>query len=361
LKEKMKAQVFYKPEDMRLEEVNIPQVAADEVLVEVKVCGICGSDIAYYWGLSPLETKQGRGPLILGHEFSGELVEMGETAKNRSEFKKGDRITIDPVQYCNTCKICAQGKVNLCPNATVLGVSTNGAFAEYVKCRYTNVYKLPSNVSYEEGTFAEPLSCAIYAIQKLEVSLGDICAILGPGPIGCMMVQLLKRTGAGKIIMVGTRDYRLRIAQKLGADEILNVKEKDSTWYVENLVDRIKSLTKGELADKVICATASQEAAQQALNISGRGSTVVFFGLSGPNDILKVPLLQNHLLDKNIRFSFRSPFTWNSTLKALSGIVDTHSLISHQLNLEELLKGMDTVRKRKEKVMKVLIKCNKRR
>ena len=356
MKEKMKAQVFYEPGDMRVEEVNIPRPAPDEVLVRVKASGICGSDIAYYWGLSFLETKTGKGPLILGHEFSGDVVELGEIPKNKALLEQGDRVTVDPVQYCDACRTCAKGKVNLCPNATVLGVSTNGAFAEYVRCKYTNVYKLPSNVTYEQGAFSEPLSCAIHAIEKLKIFIGDMCVVFGPGPIGCMMVQLAKHSGAGKVVMVGTRDYRLELAQKLGADEILNVKEKGSEWYVENLEDRIRDMSGGEMADKVVCATASLQAAHQALKISGRGSTVVFFGLPGSDDVLEVPFLQNLLFDKDIRFAFRSPFTWNSTLQALSEIVGTHSLISHQLTLERLAEGMDMVKKREGKAQKVLVK-----
>jgi len=274
MREKMRAQVFYKPEDMRLEKINIPQIAPDEVLVEVKVCGICGSDVAYYWGLNPLETKTGKVFLMLGHEFCGNVVGLGEIPKNKTLFKQGDRVTVDPVQYCNTCRARTKDKVNLCPNATVLGVSTNGAFAEYVKCKYTNVYKLPSNVTYEQGAFAELLSCVIYAIQKLEISIGDFCIVFGPGPIGCMMVQLAKYSGADKVVIVRTRDYRLEIAQKLGADKILNIKERDSVWYVENLEDIIRDLSGGEMADKVVCATPSLQAASQALKISGRGSAV---------------------------------------------------------------------------------------
>ena len=119
---KMKAWIFYEPLKMEYEEVDIPQLAPDEVLVKIKACGICGSDIAYYWGNSSLETENGKGPLILGHEMSGEIVELGELPNQLGIFEIGDRVAIDPVQYCNACEVCKKGEVNLCENKTVLGV-----------------------------------------------------------------------------------------------------------------------------------------------------------------------------------------------------------------------------------------------
>ena len=121
---KMKAQVFYEPLNMKLEERDIPAVTDDKILVKVKVCGICGSDISYYWGESPLETEDGKGPLILGHEFTGDVVEVGKIPAGLGLFEPGDRVVLDPVQYCNACKVCKRGYVNLCGNPSVLGVST---------------------------------------------------------------------------------------------------------------------------------------------------------------------------------------------------------------------------------------------
>ena len=148
MKGKMKAQVFYSPNDMRLEEVDIPQVKDDEVLLKVKACGICGSDVAYYFGRSPLETESGTGPLILGHEFSGEIVEMGKLVKENGSYKVGDGVIGNPVQECSACKSCARTFVNLCENKRVKGVSVDGAFAEYVTMPYTHIYKIPECTSY---------------------------------------------------------------------------------------------------------------------------------------------------------------------------------------------------------------------
>ena len=215
----MKAMVFHEPLRMQMEKLSIPKIGSDEVLVRVKACGICGSDISYYYGLSPLETATGRGPLILGHELSGEIVELGSIPKQQGIFKVGDRVTVDPDASCNACTYCKKGQVNFCDNLAGLGVSKNGGFAEYVKSRHTGIFMLPDNVSYQQAAFSEPLACAMYSIRNLEVDLGVFCVIIGPGPIGLIQTQLIKAAGAGTIVVVGTRDYRLEYAREMGADQ----------------------------------------------------------------------------------------------------------------------------------------------
>ncbi len=354
--EKMKAQVFYEPENMKLEEVDIPTIADDEVLIKVKACGICGSDIAYYWGLSPLETPTGKGPLILGHELAGEVVEVGKIPKSLGLFKVGDRVTCEPVQYCNACEVCKRGMVNLCENKTVLGVSVDGGFAEYVKSKYTSLHKLPANVSFEEGSLIEPLADAVYAIDNLDVSLGSFCVIFGPGPIGNMMVQLAKSKGAGKVVLVGTRDYRLELGKDAGADEVVNVKDEKSPYYTHNLIDRIKDLTGGKMADRVICATGNVSAMQDALKVSGRRSIIVYFGLPGPEDKIEVPALDSLLMDKTIRFSWLSPLTWPQAIQSIAeGLVNVKKLITHTFSIEDTLEGLKRIKNKLDNPMKGVV------
>jgi len=352
----MKAQVFYEPNDMRLEEVPIPEVAADEVLVRVKACGICGSDIAYYFGASSLETPTGKGPLILGHEYTGEVVEVGEIPKAMGLFKPGDRVVLDPVQYCNACDVCYRGQTNLCENKTVLGVSTNGGFAEYSKSKYTGVHPLPDNVSFEHGALTEPLACATYAIKNLAVEPGDFCVVIGPGAIGCMMVQLAKSSGAGTVALLGTRDYRLEIGGSLGADILINTADKNSDHYVEDVKARIADLTGGKMANRVVVATGSVEAMELALAISGRRSIIVYFGLPGDEAVVRVPALEQILWDKTIRFSWLAPGTWQTALGALaSGLVNVEPLVSHTFKLEELTDALTKVRDRVGNPMKPVV------
>jgi L-iditol 2-dehydrogenase len=248
--EKMKAQVFYEGEKMGLEEVPVSEVTDVDVLVQVKNCGICGSDISYYYGLSPVGTDNGKGPLVLGHEFTGEVVEVGAVAKSLDLFKPGDRVVVNPVQHCNACYACAAGHTNLCANLYVPGVTADGGFAEYCVSRYTGLFKLPDSVSYAAGAFTEPLACAVYGLKKLDIEPGQFVAVFGPGPIGLMMVQLAKSVGAGKVALVGTRDYRLEAGKKWGADHVFNVRDEKSPHYVKDLKEAIADVTHGALADR---------------------------------------------------------------------------------------------------------------
>jgi len=352
---KMKAQVFYEPLDMRLEERDIPRPADDQVSVRVKACGVCGSDIAYYWGESPLETPDGRGPLILGHEFTGEVAEGGAIPAKLGLFEPGDRVVLDPVQYCNACEICKRGYANLCEKKTVLGVSNDGGFAEYSVSHYTGIHKLPDNVSYEQGALTEPLACATYALQKARVSPGDFAVVIGPGAIGIMMAQLVKSAGAGKVVLAGTRDYRLEVGKKVGVDEVVNTKNSSSPYYAD-LKEKISDMTDGKFADVVLTPTGAVPAMEQAFEISGRRARIVFFGLPGADDYIRIPAPKTIFWDKSIEFSWLAPFTWPTALQALAnGLVNVDPLITHEIKLENLVQGLKNVRERKGNVMKAVV------
>ncbi|MFW6180111.1 MAG: zinc-dependent alcohol dehydrogenase [Spirochaetota bacterium] len=353
---KMKAWVFYEPENMKLEEVDIPSIGPDEVLIRIKACGICGSDIAYYWGDSSLETADGKGPLILGHEMTGEVAELGELPRELGLFQVGDRVAIDPVQYCNACEVCKKGQPNLCENKSVLGVSVNGAFAEYMKSKYTSLFKLPGNVSFERGAFSEPLADALYAVQNLEVNLGDFVVVIGPGPIGLAQAQLIKSSGAGTVAVAGTRDYRLEIARRNGADHVFNTADAGSPYYVPDITKKIAELTGGRMADRVLVATGSPKAMELPFQLSGRRSVIVFFGLPGDADVIKVPALQTILWDKKIRFSWLAPLTWPRAVQAIAaGLINVDALVTHRYTLAELIQGLEDVKNRKGNPLKALV------
>ena len=353
----MRAALFYgNKKDIRIEDVGIPSLEKGDILIKVRACGICGSDVAYYYGLSSLETPNGKGPLVLGHEFSGEIVELGDIPKSLGIFKVGDRVAVDPVQYCNSCEICKKGYVNLCENKSVLGVSTNGAFAEYVKSKYTGLFKLPDNVTFEQGAFSEPLADAMYAVQNLEVTLGDFCVVIGPGPIGLAEAQLIKSNGAGTLVVVGTRDYRLEIAKNNGADYIFNTADKNSKYYTDDVVKEISKLTDGKMADRVLVATGNAKVMSLPFKISGRRSIIVFFGLPGDKDIIPVPALQSILWDKRIKFSWLAPLTWPKAINAIAtGLINVDALITHKFKLEELSEAIVKVKNREGNPLKAVV------
>jgi L-iditol 2-dehydrogenase len=355
--EKMKAQVFYEPEKMSLEEVDVPKPKDDQVLVNVKACGICGSDVAYYFGASSLETEDGKGPCILGHEFSAEVVEVGAIPKGLGLFKPGDRVTLDPVQYCNACRVCKQGYVNLCEKKAVLGVSTDGGFAEYAVSHFTGVHKIADNVSFEEAAMTEPLGCATYGVSNMNVQPGDFAVVFGAGTIGCMMMQLIKASGAGRVVAVDIEDYRLKIAEKNGADVCVNTKDKKSPYYKDDLKTFIGDLTNGNFADAVITPTGAVEAMEAALEVSGRRARIVYFGLPADDAVVRVPALQSILWDKTIRFSWLAPLVWPRALDAIAtGLIDLKPLATHTFALDKLIDGLTLVRDKKDDVMKALVK-----
>ena len=356
MKGKQKAWVFYEPLKMEWEEIDIPQLGPDEVLVRVKACGICGSDIAYYWGDSPLETPNGKGPLVLGHELSGEIVEIGDIPQGLGLFEVGDRVTIDPVQYCNACEVCKKGQPNLCENKSVLGVSVDGGFAQYMKSKYTSIFKLPDSVTFEQGAFCEPLADAMYAVQNLEVTLGDFCVLIGPGPIGLAQAQLICSSGAGTVVVVGTRDYRLEIAKKNGADYVFNTKDKDSNYYIKDIKAKIAELTDGKMADRVLIATGNPQSMGLPFEISGRRSVIVFFGLPGEKDIVPVPALETILWDKRVKFSWLAPLTWPKSISAIANrLIDVDALVTHRYKLAELKDALLKVKDRVGDPLKAIV------
>lgn len=352
----MKAWVFYEPEVMKLEERPVPVPQEDEVLIRVRACGICGSDVAYYWGASSLETPDGKGPLVLGHEFSGEVVEVGKIPAARKLFQPGDRVTVNPVQYCNTCEICHRGLVNLCENKGVLGVSQDGGFAEYLVSHYQHLYTLPEPVSFEAGAFIEPLADAMYAVKNLSVELGNTVVVYGPGSIGLALVSLVKNSGAGKVILVGTRDYRLEMGITMGADVVVNLAESSSPHYAPDLRELVHSLTGGRMADRAVVVTGSREAMQSALAVTGRRSRIVYFGLPGDRDRIEVPALESILWDKTVVFSWLAPFTWVEAIGAIaSGLIDPKPLITHQVPLTDVMEGLKIAREKKGNPIKVMV------
>ncbi len=356
MKGKMKAQVFYEKEKMRLEEAAIPEVTDIDVLVKVKNVGICGSDISYYFGLSPLGTPDGKGPLILGHEFTGEVVEVGSVPEKLGLFAKGDRVVVNPVQNCNACYWCAAGNTNLCTNLNVPGVTADGGFAEYSVSRYTGLFKLPDNVSYASGAFTEPLACVVYGMKKLEIEPGQFVAIFGPGPMGQMMVQMARSTGAGKVALIGTRDFRLEMGKKLGADYIFNTRDKNSKYYTGDLNKTISDITGGLMAERAIVPTSSNDAFEQAVEITGNASIIVHFGLPNEDDVMKIPVLSFHTMDKQIRSSWLAPLVWPTAIRVIQeGLVNVDSLITHSYPLEETEKAIIDLKNRVDDPMKVQI------
>ncbi len=348
----MKAAVFYDVKDIRLEDVPEPEIGDGDVLVEVSACGICGSDLEYYLGRSPVGTADGKGPLILGHEFSGRVVKVGKGVDTLGE---GDRVAVNPIQSVAGGDLSRSGNPHF-DLTTVLGVTTNGAFAQYVRTKAEHAYRLPDAMTDEQGAFVEMLAASLNAIEKADIQLGDLVVLYGPGPVGLSMLQLANARG-GRTLMVGTRDYRLELARELGANHVLNTADPESKYYTADLGVSIRELNGGDLAERAIVGTAAEEATTSALEVTGNGSCVVYMGLAGPADIVKVPMLASLAQDKTIRFSWLYPNQWPKTIRLLrEGIVDTDKIITHSIALDAINDGIEQVINREDGVIKIVVK-----
>ena len=252
--------------------------------------------------------------------------------------------------------MCARGDFNLCENSRVSGVSVDGAFAEYAKVNYNNLIRIPDNVSFEQAALIEPLSCSTYAVTNADIRLGDFTVVIGPGPIGLMMIQLAKAKGAGKVALIGRRDYPLIVGKAVGADHVFNITDQRSPYYSNDVIGDMKTLTDSFMADRALVATSSIDAAQLALRLTGKKSIIVFFGLGGTQDVLRIPMLETLTSDKRLVFSWLAPRVWPFAVNTIStGQVKLDRIITHRFPLNDLAAAFQFMGKGKEEKMKGII------
>jgi len=259
--------VYKGPKKIVLEDIMRPMPNKNELLIKVRTIGICGSDFEGYLG------KTGRriSPMIMGHEFSGEIEKIG----NNSKFKKGDRVVIYPKLYCGKCNFCNRGLTNLCPNSEFLGVlSKNGGMVDYITINEEYVFKVNKNIPFKEASLVEPLAVAYNAVNKIKIQdlqNSKYLLIIGAGTIGLLILQLLKLKKVGNIIISDLHDCRLEKAKELRADFIINPKKND-------FFEEIKKITKGNLVDYSFEAVGFSVSALQSLEILKPGGTAVWGG-----------------------------------------------------------------------------------
>ncbi|MGA2975091.1 MAG: galactitol-1-phosphate 5-dehydrogenase [Spirochaetia bacterium] len=265
----MKALILKEYNRFVYEDVPEPQIGPEDVLVRVKACAICGSDVHGMDG----STGRRIPPVVMGHEASGVIEKAG---KNVAPFKVGDRVTFDSTVYCGKCSFCRQGQVNLCDNRRVLGVSCgeyrmNGAFAEYVSVPQHILYPLPDSVSFEQAAMVEPLSIAFHAIKRSQITLNCSAVVVGTGMIGLLVVQLLKAAGCGSVIAVDLVQEKLDLAGKFGADIMLKADDPD-------IASKIRGLTRGPGADMAFEAVGISASLQTAIAALKKGGSLTLVG-----------------------------------------------------------------------------------
>lgn len=252
----MKAALWYEKKDVRVEEIEEPKVNKGNVKIKVKWCGICGSDLHEYLG-GPIFIPVGQphplsgnvAPVVLGHEFSGEVVEIGEGVAN---IKVGDRVTVEPIVACGKCPACREGKYNLCSSLGFHGLcGSGGGLAEYTVFPEEYVHKIPDGMSYEQAALIEPIAVALHSIRIANFKTGDTAIVLGSGPIGLATIECLKAAGARLIIVLQRKSIRQEYAKRAGADVVLDPDEV-------NIAEEVKKLTGGVGVDTAFETTGAK-------------------------------------------------------------------------------------------------------
>ena len=269
----MKALLLTAPSQLDLVDFPAPQLADDEVLLRIRACGICGSDIHGWDGSSGRRHP----PLIMGHEASGEIIAAGPKVE---KWRAGDRVAFDSTIYCGVCRFCREGQINLCENRRVVGVSPteykqHGAFAEQLALPARILYRLPDALPFDEAAMVEPVSIAVHAVQRIKAAKKDTAVVIGSGMIGLLVVQALKWAGARQIIAVDLADNRLALAKQLGATHTLNSGNVDVVAEVAKLTDGLGA----DVSLEVVGLTAT---VNLAIGVLKRGGSCVLVGNLSP-------------------------------------------------------------------------------
>ncbi|MDX9784292.1 MAG: alcohol dehydrogenase catalytic domain-containing protein [Spirochaetia bacterium] len=267
----MRAAVLHDWNDIRMVERPVPTPGPGEVLIKVESCSICGGDVKIV--TRGMLKQPPMDSFIIGHEYAGTIVELGEAV---DEYKIGDRVTVEVHKGCGRCRNCIDGKYTACLNYGNLekghranGFTTNGGFAEYAVNHVNTISKIPDNISFDEATIITTAGTALFGLEHMGGFVaGDSVAVVGPGAIGLMAVQCAKALGAGKVILTGTRDERLALGKKLGADVVVNLKKEDP-------IAAVKRETGGYGADLVLLTAGNSDSLQQAIRIVRKGGDIV--------------------------------------------------------------------------------------
>ena len=334
MSEIMKAAVVHAPMDFRVEDVPKPEVPSGGLLLKVYACGLCGSD------LRTLRSGHHRVtlPWIVGHEISGEVVELGSEYEGR--WAVGDMLAVGPVVYCGVCDFCINGEYELCENYREIAQAWPGGFAEYVAIpeaalRLGTILPVPEDLDPAIAAISEPVSSCVNAQERGRVGLGDTVVVIGAGPIGCVHVSLARARGAGKVFIADILDDRLRMAEAFAPDATINAGEVD-------LVGEVRRLTGGKGADVIVTATPAPIASVQAVEMARKGGRILIFG-GLPKDKSKPGVDMNTVHYNALYVIGTTTFAPRHQRVALgllaSGRIPGDKLVTHRFPLSEFVEG----------------------
>ncbi len=343
----MRVAMYYNNNDIRIEEMSRPEIDKDELLMETRASGICGTDVLEWYRLK-------KAPLVLGHEVSGVILEKGEDIK---EYKIGDRIAAAHHVPCNRCDYCLSGHRTVCETLRKTNFSPGG-FSQYIRLPAINVkmgvFLLPDNVSFQEATFVEPLACVLRGQRLVDFKPGMRVLVLGSGISGLLHIQLAKLKGADKVFATDIQDFRLKKAEEFGADIVFNAKDYNP--------DKLRRVNQNRLADLVIVCTGALLAYTQAIQSVDKGGTILFFAATEPG--FRLPISINELFWRNeitLTSSYgASPSDYKTSLELISQHqLNLDKMITHRLGLSETGLGFQLVAEAKES-LKVIIEPQKK-
>ena len=334
----MKGSIISKPGQVNVQEMNYPVKKEDEVLIRVKVAGLCGSDLHIYKGVHTTRKP----PVMPGHEVAGEVVDIG---KNVTRIKVGDRVTVEPNNYCGKCSACLSGNTNLCPNKTVPGLGGwEGTFAEYFRAPEKCVYTIKPETTYEQAVLAEPLAVAVHAVKR--AGQGKRMVILGCGTIGLMVLKVALAKGYTEVYCTDTIAYNRKIAMELGAEAVWDPLSDD-------IASKVNEITEGSGANAVMITAAAPGILDQAISVAAIHANVVLIAMmSKPQAMDMLPFGV-----KEINFTGTGIYTPEDFKEALAYIegMDISSIVTHHIPMSQVQQAFELYENKTEDVIKILI------
>ena len=341
MQETMLQEVMTAPREIRFDRVPAPTAGPGQVLVKIKRIGICGSDIHVYHGKHPY-TKY---PVTQGHEVSGQVAALGEGV---TQFRVGQRVTIEPQVYCGECYPCTHGKYNLCENLKVMGFQTTGTASEYFAVDASKVTALPAGMSYDEGAMLEPLAVTVHAARRAGDVAGKKVCVLGCGPIGILLVQSLKAFGAAEVMATDISDYRLELARTCGADYAVNTKTRPFGAALTECFGPDK-------ADIIYDCAGNDTTMDQAIQNARKGSVIILVAVYAGLAHCDLAKLNDSELDLNTTMMYRHEDYVDAIRFVREGMVQLQPLMSRHFAFTDYLAAYEYIDTHQETTMKVLI------
>ncbi|MDD3220623.1 MAG: alcohol dehydrogenase catalytic domain-containing protein [Lachnospiraceae bacterium] len=337
----MLQQVMTAPGVIEFNEVDVPAIGEEQVLVKIMKIGICGSDIHVYHGEHPFTSY----PVTQGHEVSGEIVEVGDKV---TEFTVGQKVTIQPQVVCGECYPCRHGKYNLCEELKVMGFQTTGVASHFFAVDAAKVTLLPEDMSYDEGAMIEPLAVAVHAVKQAGDVKGMKIAVLGAGPIGILVAQVAKGMGAEQVMITDVSDLRLAKAKECGVDFCVNTKAQD---FGEAMVENFGP----DKADVIYDCAGNDITMGQAIKYARKGSTIILVAVFAKMATIDLAVLNDHELDLNTTMMYRNEDYIDAIRLVNEKKVALTPLISKHFAFREYLEAYKYIDANRESTMKVII------